>query len=308
MTGAGSAVGPIFGHEDSFMGSLVDSDSDGTPDLFAFGRNTTLTELDLQNQLEDLSEGDAVWDVGSVKQNFEGAVGIEATVASDVHNEVEKIPFNDGGTAIKQGLASSARIFVGVTSPSGTAERTLYGCIPTEYSITYEQGGMVTYSLTMLYADEEPGSSPDLTTATRVTDDSSVPFHGFSVSIDGTTVTDEQSVTLTISDIARFQRGSSPTPNRAVIASPSATLDVEAIFTGPSRLDIARGASTGKLPDTVDSVSGSITLDANGTTVSTYNLSGLSPDTYSWNEVLSDEDTTDQIQFNITDKQAVKIA
>lgn len=302
MTGAGSGE-LIFGHESDFMGSLT-----GNPDLYAFGRSPTLSELSLQNQLENLREGDSVWSVESVKQNFEGAVSVEATVSADVHNEVEKIPFNDGGTAIKSGLSSSARIFVGVQYPTGSTDRVLYGCIPTEYSISYEQGGMVTYSLSMLYADEEPSTSVDLTTATRVTDDSSVPFHGFELDIDGTTVSDLQSSTLSVSDIARFQRGSGPTPNRGVIAAPSATLDADAIYTGPSRMDIARGNATGKLPDRVDSVSGTITLTVDGTTVSTYNLSGLSPDTYNWNEVLGTEDTTDDIQFNITDEQAVTIA
>lgn len=307
MTGAGSGE-LVFGHEAEFMNGLVDSDSDGTPDLFAFGRDPTLTELDLQNQLENLREGQEVWDVESVKQNFEGAVGVEAVVSADVHNEVEKIVFNDGGTAIKPGLASSARIFAGVTYPTGTTNRVLYGCTPTEYSISYEQGGMVTFSLTMLYGDEEPSTNVDLTSATRVSDDTSVPFHGFQLDIDGTHVKDLQSAELALSEIARFQRGDSPTPNRAVIAAPSATLDAEAIYTGPSRLEIARGNSTGKLPDNVDSVPGTVTLTANGQTVSTYNLSGMSPDTYSWNEVLGTEDTTDSIQFNITDEQAVTIA
>ncbi len=308
MTGAGSATPLVFGHEDSFMGSLVDSDDDGTPDLFGFGRKHSITELDLDNDLEDLSEGDSVWDVESVKQNAEGAVSVEAVVSSDVHNEVEKIVFNDGGTAMKPGLASSARVFVGVNYATGTSERTLYGCIPLSYDINYDQGSMVTYTLSMAYADEEPDSSPDLSTATRASDDSGVPYHGFTLDIDGTSVEDEQSVTLSISDIARFQRGSDPKPLRAVIASPSATLDATATYTGPSRLDIARGSSTGTLPDNVDSVSGTIELADAAGTISTYNLSGMSPANYSWNEVVSKEDTTDQIQVNITDEQAVTVA
>lgn len=309
MPGAGSGK-LIIGHEQDFMGSLVDGDSDGNPDLYGAGRNDTITELDLENQLENLSRGDTAWDVESVKTNFEGAIGIEAEVSVDVHSDgIEPIVFNDGGTGITPGLASSARIFTGVQYPTGTCDRELLGCIPLEYSITYEQGSMVSYSLTLAYADEEPGGNVDLSTATRASDGSTVPHHGFQLDIDGTTLEDEQSVTLTLSDIARLQYGSSPTANRGVIASPSATLDVEATFTEPSRLELARGAANGAAADTLNSVPGTITLTSlGGTTVSTYNLSKLKPDSYSWSEVLSSENTTDSTTFNVTGQDAVTVA
>lgn len=307
MTGAGTGE-LIFGHETGFMGDLVDADADGTPDLFAFGRNPSLTELDLQNQLEDLRNADSAWAIESIKGNFDGAVGVEAVVSADVHNEVESIVFNDGGTAISPGLAASARIFTGIQYPSGTADRELLGCIPLEYSIDYEQGGMVTYNLSMAYADEQPGSSVDLSTATRVSDGSSLPWHGFELAVDGTSVEDLQSASLSISDIARLQYGGSPTPNRGVIASPSATLDVEAIFTAPSRLDLARGATNSAPPDTLDSVSGTITLTVDGTQLSTYNLASLKPDQYSWQNVLATDDTLDSTTFSVTGQDAVTVS
>lgn len=309
MPGAGSGE-LIIGHEQDFMGSLVDADSDGTPELWGAGRNDTITELDLQNQLENLSQGDTVWDVESVKTNFEGAIGIEAEISADVHSDgVEPIVFNDAGTGITPGVASSARIFTGVQYPTGNAQRELLGCIPLTYEISYEQGSMVTYSLTMAYADEEPGGTVDLSTATRASDGSTVPFHGFQLDIDGTTLEDEQSVTLSISDIARLEYGSSPTANWGLIANPSATLDVTANFTEPSRLELARGSSTGAAADTLDSVPATMTLTSmGGVTVSTYNLEKLKPDSYSWSEVLSGETTTDSTTFNVTGQDAVSVA
>jgi len=298
VTGAGSGE-LIFGHEGEFANSLVDSDSDGTPDLFAFGRNPSITELSLENQLQRLREADSVWSVESVKQNFQGAIGVEATVSADVHDEVEKVVFNDGGTAMKAGLASSARIFAGVQYPTGTAEEEYLGCIPLEYAINYEQGGMVTYSLSMAYADQKPDPTTDLSTATRVSDSSSVPFHGLELQVDGTTVADLQSAELSISDIARLQYGASPTANRGVIANPQAQLDVEALFTTPSRLDMARGAADSAPPDTLDSVTGTITISSEGQPVSTYNLAKLKPDTHSWNNVISTDDTADSTTFHV---------
>lgn len=308
MPGAGS--GELFlGHEQDFLGSLED-DGSGNPLLWGAGRNDTIDELDLQNQLEDLSRGDSAWDVESVKTNFEGAISINADVSSDVHPDgVEPIVFNDAGTSITPGLAASARIFTGVQYPTGTCDRVLKGCVPLSYEIAYEQGSMVSYSLSMAYADEEPGGSVDLSGATRASDGTTVPFHGFELDIDGTVLEDEQSVTLSLSDIGRLEWGSSSTANYGIIANPSATLDVEALFTSPSRLELARGATNGAAADTLDSVPGSITLTSlGGAEVSTYNLEKLKPDSYSWSEVLSGDTTTDSTTFNVTGEDAVTVA
>jgi hypothetical protein len=199
-------------------------------------------------------------------------------------------------------------VFAGVDYPTGSATEKYLGCTPTEFSIEYEQEGMATFTLSLLYADQEPDPTEDLTTATRVADDTSVPWHGMDYQVDGTTVQDLQSASLSISDIARLQYGASPTANRGVIAAPSATLDVEAIFTAETRLDLARGASSSAPPDRLSSVTGTLTLSDSNGTVSTYNLSGLKPDTWSWNQILATEDTTDSVTFNITDDNAVSIA
>lgn len=53
MTGAGSGE-LVGGIEGEFANSLIDSDSNGTPDLFGFGRNPTIEELNLDNQLDRL--------------------------------------------------------------------------------------------------------------------------------------------------------------------------------------------------------------------------------------------------------------
>lgn len=306
MTGAGTGE-LLFSHESEFAGSLVDADSDGTPDVFAVGRDPTISELSLENELQRLREGDSVWSTESVKTNFRGALSIEATVSSDVHPEIEKLVFNDGGTSIQPGVTSSARFFAGVQYPTGEALEAYLGCIPLEYSLEYEQGGMFSYSLSLAYADQEPNPSTDLSGATRVSTGTSVPFHGVDVQVEGSNIADLQSASLSISDIGRLQYGGSPTANRGVVANPQATLEVEAIFTEPSRLDLARGAADSSPPNRIDSVPGSMSASIDGSTVSTYEFEALKPDSHSWNNILSTDDTTDSVTFNVDGKNAVTV-
>ena len=301
MTGAGAAS-LAFAHEQSFLGSLVDADSDSTPDYYAFGRNPSITDLSLENQAQRLRDAGMVQSVESVKQNFEGAINIEAVISSDVHAEVEKLVFNDGGSGFKFGRPSFGRIFAGIDYIDGTAERALKGCIPVEYSINYEEGGMTTFSLNLLFADEDLATSITPSSVTQVSDGTSVPDHGVTITIDGGSgVSKLQSATLSISDISRFHRGASPTPEDAVIGPCTTTLDVEAIFTGPSRTELAYGATGSTTPqDSMTAVAGSVALDVDGTTLSTYTLPKLKPDSHSWNDVISaDTDTTDQTTFNV---------
>ena len=185
----------------------------------------------------------------------------------------------------------------------GTAERELLGCTPVEYSVSYEQGGMTTYSLSMLYADETESASITPTDVTQVSDGSSVPFHGTTLTIDGVDVTKLQSATLSISNIARFQRGGETTPVDAVIAAPETTLDMSAIFSGPEkRLDLAYGGGGVSEPqDQLSSVSASLALTSKGgTSVATYSLPKLKPDSYSWADLIDAEtDLTEPTTFHV---------
>jgi len=297
VTGGGAAS-LAFGKEQSFTGALS-----GPPDYWAFGRNPTLTDLSLENQLQRLDEADAVESVESVKTNFEGAVAVEAVVSADVHGDVHDLVFNDGGTAFTSGRPTTGRIYAGIDYLDGTAERELIGCIPVDYSVTYEQGAMTTYSLTMLYADEAEATSITPTSVTQASDGSSVPFHGTDLTIDSASVTKLQSTTLSISNIARFQRGGETAPVDAVIAAPETTLDMSAIFSGPEkRLDLAYGGGSVSEPqDQLSSVTGSLSLTSKGgTSVATYGLPKLKPDTYQWADLIDAEtDLTEPTTFHV---------
>jgi len=306
MTGAGSSTA-VIGTESGFKSGV---DADG---FYHFGRNPSVTTLDLQNQLQRLSEAGAIQSVESVKGNFEGAFTVEATVNGGTHSKIKEIVFNDGGTGFTTGLAQSGEVVVGSeyidpgASTTGEKLRSLRGVIPTDYELTYEQGGMVTYTLTMLYATEEDATAPsDVTTPTGGED---AAFHAVTLDIDGTTITDLQSATLSYSNLYRFQRGTPTEPIQAVLAKPEASLDVTAIFKGPDRqLDVAYGSQGATTPaDRLSSVTGEFDITVNGTAVSTHTLPQLKPDTYSWSDLINDGDTdhTEDVSYHVNGQVSV---
>lgn len=300
MTGAGSGE-LLLAHEQTLGGSLVDDDSDSNPDWYQAGRNPSLTELDLDRQLQRLRDGVSPEAAESVAQNVDGAVGLEAVVSSDVHDQIEQVVFNDGGTAFTPGRPNSARIATEVNYLDGTVDRILYGCIPLSYELNWEQGGMVSYSLSMGYVEEKTDQTISLTDVTEVTTGTSTAFHDATLSIDGTSIQKLQSATLTVDNIARFQRGGGPKASDAVIAAPEVSLSFEAIITGPDRLEIAYGAADATaIQDTMDSVPGEFDIAANGTDISTYTLPQVKPNTLSWGSVIDTEDTTESLDCHVS--------
>jgi len=309
MTGAGSGS-LAFGKEQSFLGSLT-TDGDSNPEYWQFGRNTAITELSMDTMLQRLDEEGAVESVESVKTGFEGAFAIESTISSDVHNDVEDLVFNDGGTQFKSGRPQTATIYTGVDYLDGTTERALEGCTPVDYSINYTEGGLLTYQLRFLYADETPSASITPTNVTEVSDGTSAVFHSLDLDIDGVDVSKLQDATLSISNISRFQRGGEgPTPVDVVIAAPETTLDATAIYGGRDRLDLAYGSAGASGPqDRLGSVPATWDITVDGTAVSTYNLAKIKPATYEWSDVINsgDTDTTDPTTFNVDGDPAVTV-
>ncbi|PSP80167.1 hypothetical protein BRC81_02965 [Halobacteriales archaeon QS_1_68_20] len=302
MTGAGTSE-LAFGKETTFKGSLADEDSDGTDDYWAFGRNQTLQELNLQNQLQRMRDAGAVEAANSLAGNVEGAVGVQAVVSNDVHADVHDVIFNSGGTSFTGGRTASARIFAGIDYLNGTAERELIGCIPTEFSIDWQQGQATTFTLTMMYADEEENASITPSSITKPSDGSEVPHHGADLTVDAGSVQKLQSATLSISNIARYHRGASRVAEDAVIAAPETTLDFSAIIHSTDYLDLAYGgggADVSSTQDSIESVSGSLSLSAAGTTVATYDLPKIQPDTHGWSDLVSaDNDATEDVSAHV---------
>ena len=304
MTGAGAAE-MAFGKESSLLGSL-----DG-PNYYEPFKNPTITDLELDRAVQRQRKPDAVFATESVAQNLEGAFAVEGTVDSTRQSDVHDIIYTDpgGAVALTPGRAPSSRWYVGIDYLDGTAERVLKGTIPLDYSVTYSQGGSIRATLTMAYADEEYNTSVTPSSISEATG-ASAEFHSADFTVDGTVQSKEQSVTFTVSNIARFQRGSDYIPVDAVIGPAQASLDLETIFSETDQLELGYGGSgQSSTSKSMSSVSGSVELSAAGSTITTYDLKGLKPTTYSWADVIAgDADTTESVSLIAADEEAVSIA
>jgi hypothetical protein len=296
MTGAGSGS-LAFVVEDSF------NTLPGSPQYYEFGRNVTISELELTNALQRTRAVGEVESVESIAQRLEGAFAVEAVVSNDVHDEVHNLIFNDGGTGFAPGAAPSGRVYAGLDYLSGTAERELQACIPLEYSVTYEEDSLVRYSLSMAYADEALNTSITPSSVTAVSEGSSVPYHGAGLTIDSNAQGEYlQSATLSISGISRFRRGAQRAPVDAVMGPCETTFDTSVIITGTDELELAYGSASATAPqDLVGGVPASLDLaTAGGTPVTTYNLSDATPESHAWSDLVAAEtNTTEDIAWQV---------
>lgn len=302
MTGAGSGQ-LLLAHEQTFKGSLVDSDNSGSPDWYQVGRDPTLPDgPTISRNLQRLNSGQSVESEESVAQNVNGSVTIDAVVSEDVHKEIEQFVFNDNGVQFQTGRPNTARIFVSSDYLGGNQDRVLFGCIPQDYSVSYEQGGLVSYSLQVGYAEERTDQSLPLTDITPVTDGSSAIFHGFDLQYDGISVAKLQSAELSISNIADWHYDGEPIPDDAVIRKPETSLDFTAIVTSqtPDRTEVQYGAANADtIQDTMASVAAEFAIGVAGSNLSTYQLSAVKPDSTSWANTIASDDTTESVSCHV---------
>jgi hypothetical protein len=75
---------------------------------------------------------------------------------------------------------------------------------------------------------------------------------------------------------------------------------MQAIYTGPERYELALGSSGATTTETdVDEVPASLSFDIAGSTVASYDLARVAPDTYDWIDLVNnDADLNESIAFN----------
>lgn len=295
MTGAGAAT-VAFVKADSFL-SIP-----GTPTYYRPGRDESITDLTLDRALERQRAPSKVFAETSTAENIEGAFAIDFSVDSDRLADVHDIVFTDPNSdpCLTPGRAASSRFYVGLDYLSGTAERVLKGCVPLDYSVSYSQGAPITVSVSFAYADEKRNTSVTPSSIQGPTG-STAQFHSADLTLGGTVQSKEQSATLSISNISRFQRGSDAVPVDAVVGAAEADLELTTILTETDQHELAYGGSgQSSTTDTMDEVSGSFALSAAGSTITTYSLSAVKPATYGWSDVVSaDADAAENINFHV---------
>jgi hypothetical protein len=302
MTGSASAE-IAYAVEQSYLGGVG-----GSPTYRRPGRDTTITDLTVDNALDPLRAPDEPFPIEELAQEFETGVGLEFVLSGNQFHEIVYNNDSDGSglnDSYASGLFPSFELYVGLDyADSGsvaTTERQLKGCVVTGWEIQYQQGSPVTVSLTTAAGSEEPNQSVTPGTTTPETD--TVPFHGAELSIDGVTQEKLSSATLSLQNVARLERGPQREPVAATLGAPEVSLDTTAIFSGPEQYKLALGGSSATSPqDLVGGSPVSLTFDRDGTVVADYTLSGATPATYAWEDIpaTGDTNTTEPVTFEGT--------
>lgn len=292
MTGAGSST-VAWTAETSYLGGVS-----GTPTYRLPGTNVQVETGELsRNLLEIVAPGDVEtqqW----VAQNMDGQLSISFVLKND---DFHRLVFNDAFTGFTSGTVNSAEWYLGVDYLSGTTERQIKGWVPATCTIVYNGSTeLVRVTLTGPYGDEVENTS--VTPGTIEDTGDEVPGHGAQLDINATTVTKLQSATLTFEGISRLQRGTGVKPVEAVAGNVQSSIDMQAIYTGPDRYELALGGPTASsLQSSVDEVSGTVTFSAAGATVADYSFSSVAPDTYDWVDLVNnDADLNESINFRAT--------
>jgi len=267
------------------------------------GKNVTVGELDLDNQLQALRDPNNPVPIERLAGNLEGALGLSFTLAGDPIPPWHDLVFDGGALPASGGRAPSAECAIGLDYIGGKIERLVQGVIVTDVALQWQQGQVWTVELTMLYGDETKNT--DFTpTAIETLDAAQTYTHAATdVTVDATSVQGLSSLTLSLSELARLRRGTGRRPYEAVIGGVTPTLDLQADFTdeSPSHLELAYGDAT----EPVDAV-GSTPITIEATTKSgdtlTYNIGAAKPATYGWADLVeADADEQESITFEIYD-------
>ena len=304
MTGSGSAT-VCYALEESYMGTLVDSDSDGTTDWIQPGMDVTVGDLTVEQALERRRQPDDPTPAGSREGNWEGALSVSFALTDDNWHD---LVFADGGTALPNSpmRAPSSTWYLAVEMPDGTVEeRTPTGAIVQDATVSYEQGSDIQVELTLLYGDEPSTvTAPADGDITKPSDADVFTWHGASFDVDGLSQPLMQSTTLSLSGLARFRRGQDRHPYDAVVDAIEPSFSTDAIFTERDQLTAAvddtagTDGPVGKVPATFSLENGQ------GDTIE-YSLTECQPTSYSWADLVApDADLSEPIDYHVADVSA----
>ena len=302
MTGAGSSE-VAFSLEDSF------ATLPGTPSWTQPGLDLEVGSASLERALTRARNPDDPRPIGSREGNREVALSITFSLTdADFHDLV----FANGGTSLATGamLAPTATWYLSSDVIGNTEERFIQGAAVESVTWNYSQGEDVTVELTIIGGQEiggEDGNAPSTPSAIdQPTKGEKVTFAGTDFQLDAASVSKLQSLSLSITGMARFRRGQQQEPVDAVVGAYEPSLTLEAILEDSTRRELAYGSSGATQPeDEIDTTPATLTFDNPAGNVATYSLTDLQPTTYSWQSLVSpDADITDPVDFHLTDVSA----
>lgn len=273
------------------------------------GKNPTVEDLTFENALARMRYPDDPEVIEAVAQTFEGAISISWTQTSPWY--LDHV-FGDAPTAGGEGsapytytwdwtdyLVDSSRWFFGLEAGSATTEREAKGVVFGNLSYDLSIGDEVRVSVTGFYGDETKNTSVTPGTLQGKDVDPMV-FHGGSLSIPSSTeLVKPQNATLDITTGVRPQRGLDRKISDAALGAVETNLQLSKIYTGTDQLSLAYGNSSAPSTGDIDGAAdGTLKFTTGGQNALTWDLTGVTPDSYGWSELANrDADTLEDIDY-----------
>lgn len=295
MTGAGAAD-CAYVVEDSY-GTLP-----GVPTWKQPFTNIEVTDLTLARNLERQRQPDDPRPKESIAGRTIVNASVSGTLAATDFHELIFPESSNTSLATAGSLAPTSTWFFDSDLLSGNADRFPQGGTVNAVRWNYGDGNTVTVELDL----EFQGGEADLSDPSSIQQPSvgnAVPFHGVSFSINSTTVTKLQSLTLAISNMARHQPQPDPDAADAVVGPYQPTLNFEAIPADETKLEFAYGSSgAASTEDRVATQSATFEVTNTNGTLATYNLSNKQSNDYNWqNLVTADTDLVEVSDNHLSD-------
>lgn len=297
MAGAGSAT-VAWTDESSFLGGPT-----GTPTYYEFGRNVTVDDAQIANNLTLIRSPDDPETEKGLAENFEGSWAIAFVLKNNsfhdllFNNDSDASGTNDSYTT---GTMPSAEIYLGLDHVSGTTERVLKGAVVRSAQLQYQQGQPVRVTLRGLFGDESYNTS--ITPGSTSDSGEAIPFHGAELKLASSKEDKLQQATLDIAPNTRYERDDTRHPAAAVIGNVETRLQAQPIVDDQDNLERALGSSgSTSVQSSVSGVSSTLTFtDSGGSTVAEYSGTASTVDEYNWSDLVNPEtDVTEPTTYVI---------
>lgn len=293
MTGPGAAE-VAYAVEDSY------NTLPGSPTWKQPGMDIEVGSASLENALQRSRHPDSPLPQGSRPGNLEGAYNI--TFSQDKDQDIHELIFpKSSNTQLASGADTvpTATWYLSADVIGDTEERFLAGAAVESVTWNYNQGQKNTVDLTVIYGDEPEvggshGSAPGAISQPAKAD--IVMWSDTDFQIDAASVSKLQSLSLTISGLARFRRGQQREPVDAVVGAYEPSLSVQAILEDNTQQQLAYGSSTAVEPlDTIDETDCTLIFDP----ASNLNVIGVQPNSFDWSQLVSEEDVQDPTEYHV---------
>lgn len=295
MTGAGSAQ-VAYAVESSY-GTLP-----GTPTWKQPFTDIEVGSVQLSNSMTRGRQPDDPRPKESREGPVEGQISLSGTMTDTNFHELIFPESSNTSLATSGSLAPTATWYFDSSLLSGTADRFPAGAAVDSVAWNYQEGQDVTVDLTITFrAGEKNITAPSSISQPSVSN--SVPWHGTSFSVNSTSVSKLQSLTLEIANMARHRAQQSREAADAVVGAYEPSLSFNAIPSDETNLEYQYGsAGATSTEDTIAKQSATLTFSNSGGTVATYNLSNLQSNDYDWqNLVTADTDLVEVPSHHISD-------